>query len=872
MAKPAGQRMSGVTAARHCIVALVLNKVGVKVMGSIAWNLRCRQGLFIFVMLLVLAGCSGSDGSDGKQGAAGAPGATITSNASELNFVVNSASVNSPLTVNFTVTNEDGNGFTALTDTDLRFDVAKLIPGSNGDPSRWQNYIVRSHNGMQGSQERQRSGYPWGKLDNHGDGTYTYTFATDITNVSCPSPCTDADGKPLDLSYQPTLTTRIGIQQSNRALPMANAIYDFVPAGGDVTTRREIIKTANCNVCHDKITAHGSRFEVKLCVTCHNPGSWVEGTSSNTKVDFKVMIHKIHRGENLPSVVAGGTFAVGSHDFSDIAFPQDIRNCTKCHDGSDPDTPQGDNWQIPNMAACGSCHDDIDFSVDGSPCYPDDTVPACTTIAKTGHPGGVMTDNSECVTCHAVGRIAGSVAEKHMVPGKVERAFFKFNILKICGTDVGSNPACADGSAPTVTFSVEDPSGNTGHGHGKFYDIVQSSSTVDPEFASGANGTVTLDFAWKGVGQQDWTNDQGDLAGAERPSRALSISVGGLSDPPLHDNGDGTYTYTATWNLTATTPMIGTMGVAIEGRGAAKDNTAAYTVSVPVAAPVAYAAVNDASPMPRRQVIDATTKCDRCHDVLSLHGGYRNDNGQLCVFCHNPNNTDVNMRPMTAGLPDGSGSDGKKEESIDFKRLIHGIHAASSSNFDGTDAHGFRNQGLVVFGYGNREHDFSGIRFPGVLSKCHTCHLETDDPIGDGSTTAQYDTYVLADHTADGGANWELPSINGIIGSTVHSYPSADPDINPTTTVTLSDALIDQSDDYKYSPIASVCSACHDSILAESHMTINGAIFGGAGSEQAVQETNIETCAVCHGPGKTADVELVHEQAFANFLGEFIPD
>ena len=28
---------------------------------------------------------------------------------------------------------------------------------------------------------------------------------------------------------------------------------------------------------------------------------------------------------------------------------------------------------------------------------------------------------------------------------------------------------------------------------------------------------------------------------------------------------------------------------------------------------------------------------------------------------------------------------------------------------------------------------------------------------------------------------------------------------------------------------------------------------------------------VCHGPGKIADVKLVHDQAFANFLGEFIP-
>ena len=54
-------------------------------------------------------------------------------------------------------------------------------------------------------------------------------------------------------------------------------------------------------------------------------------------------------------------------------------------------------------------------------------------------------------------------------------------------------------------------------------------------------------------------------------------------------------------------------------------------------------------------------------------------------------------------------------------------------------------------------------------------------------------------------------------------------------------------------------------------MMTNNAIFGGSGSEQASQEANIETCPVCHGPGKLADVKIVHDQAFADFLGEFIP-
>jgi len=39
------------------------------------------------------------------------------------------------------VTNQAGVGMAGLTGADLRFNIAKLAPGSNGAPSAWQNYI-----------------------------------------------------------------------------------------------------------------------------------------------------------------------------------------------------------------------------------------------------------------------------------------------------------------------------------------------------------------------------------------------------------------------------------------------------------------------------------------------------------------------------------------------------------------------------------------------------------------------------------------------------------------------------------------------------------------------------------------------------------
>jgi len=815
---------------------------GLKLLG-----LWCRSIVGISVVMLALAGCGddGNDGAPGPAGPPGPPGPAAPASATSLTVTIDSVTIASPPVVEFTVTNQDGAGFAGFSDSDLRFNIAKLIPASASPhgTSQWQNYIVSASSGgeMRGSQERlhspPRDTDVWGELVNHGDGTYTYTFATDITSAPCPAPCTEADGTPLDLSYQAGFTHRVSIQQGNSDLPLANATYDFVPNGDPVTSERLIVKTANCNECHDKITAHGSRFETNLCVTCHNPGSWAD---ADTTVDFKVMIHKIHRAEVEGELLPHNDYAVGSHDFSDVRFPQDSRNCTKCHDGSDPDTPQGNAWQTPNMAACGSCHDDIDFSKDGSGDPP---------VDPTGHPGGIVTDNSECTTCHAENRIAGSVEASHTIPGKAERALFQFNILEICGTAAGSNPTCPPTTNPTVKFSVTDPSGATTHEYGNAYNV--RATGTDPEFTSSASSLNVL-IAWD---TRDYTNEGGT---GTRPSRADSINV--RTSAAVTDNGDGTFTLDGA----AATPVevipataAGTGAIAMEGHPAADDGSGTFPVEVAVNSEVSYFAITDSTPQPRRQVVDVPTKCDRCHDVLSVHGSNRNNNGQLCVLCHNPSNTDVSQRPKdaTTGLPDASATvDGKQEESIDFKRLIHGVHAASATNFDGTQAHGFREQGLVVYGFRGSVHDFSDLRFPGVLSKCETCHLP--------------DTYTLADRSSDDppGGNWELPAMNGIKGSTVNSFPNALPDGSD-----FDAQLIDQADDWKYSPIASVCSACHDGALEQAHMTNNGAIFGGAGSEQVVQEGNLEACPVCHGPGKLADVKLVHDQAFQDFLGEIIP-
>jgi OmcA/MtrC family decaheme c-type cytochrome len=686
-------------------------------------------------------------------------------------------------------------------------------------------------------------------LVDNNDGSYRYTFATDITNVSCPSPCQDAFGNALDVSYQPDLTHRVGMQTAG-GLPEANAVYTFRPSDGATTgiTTRDIVKTAKCNECHNKLSAHDGRIDTQYCVLCHNPGSQDPDSINPAKdttpdlqpavvrssgaVDFKILIHKIHRGESLPSVALGpdllpstaddgtGEYAIWGyrstkHDFSDVVFPQDIRNCTKCHDGADPDTPQGDNWKmVPSMEACGSCHDNIKFGVAG---------PASGGTDLNGHAGGAVTDNSECVTCHAKNRIAGSVEDSHIIYSKVGAKKFQYEILEICGTAVDANPVCPPSTiGPTVKFRVTDPTGGT-HAFSTSYDVL--SSGADPEFTSSA-ASLNVIMAWNTT---DYTNEGGS---GTPPARANSVNARTTAT----SNGDGTFTVVMP-DIPAVAAGSGSVG--IEGHPATTDKDGNYTERAPVKAQVAYFGITDATPMARRVVVDAATKCDKCHDILSVHGSNRNDQVQLCVMCHNPSNTDYSQRPKDAnGLLTG-GVDGKNEEAIDLKRLIHGIHAAAVQNYDSTPAHGFRNKGLVVYGFNGSINDFSDVRFPGILSDCETCHLT--------------DTYKLIDRSAAGGANWEMPAQSGIQGSTISSIPLA------VDAPSVTSGLADRTDDLKISPTAAVCSSCHDGVLEQTHMTLNGALFGVTESTIA---NNYETCTICHGPGNIASVEYVHSQQF----------
>jgi OmcA/MtrC family decaheme c-type cytochrome len=419
-----------------------------------------------------------------------------------------------------------------------------------------------------------------GTYTTNADGDYVYTFKT-----KAPA------------GYDQTATHSIGIY-SNRNLTSfglstyySNFVYNWVPNGSAVTVVRDVVQTSSCNQCHDPLGEHGgSRQQVQLCVLCHTPQT-TDPDTGNT-VDMKVFIHKIHMGANLPSVLAGGKYQIigfqqSVNDYSTVVFPSDVRNCTMCHTTT---ATQANNYLTqPTAAACGSCHDDVNFA------------------SGKNHPGGPQPDDKLCAQCHTPqGEIEfdASILGAHTI---------ETNSTQLPGTVISllSVANGSPGKSPTVTFTLKDKSGKplSAANMASFNLILAGPTTDYPGYTSesaktasgGSNGQYTYTF--KGTIP---SNATGTYSIGSEGYNNVTINAGTVNETSVRD------------------AMINKV----------------INFSV------------DSSPVtPRRQVV-TTANCNTCHTFLSIHGSNRNQVEQ-CVLCHNPNNTDVSQRPSSAGAPQG---------------------------------------------------------------------------------------------------------------------------------------------------------------------------------------------------------------------------
>ncbi len=873
-------------------------------------------------------GTNGSNGTNGTNGATFAiDAATYTPEEwadLTLKGTITSVTVSGTPVVNFKVTDSKnvpvkGLGFTTKTSANqyasyanMAFSIAKLIPATDNTPSRWVSYIVTG-NPTAAAPNVWVPGRPStdniGTLVDNGDGTYRYTFRRDISQTKAQLDAYTYTGNNVkadldDVTYEPNLTHRVtlfvggtarntgtntadgsnsGVVSKAIKFP-ANALFDFIPATGAAVTsaneQREITQVSTCFTCHAKFEFHGSgRQDTRYCVMCHNDQrkyGYAEAATTPTGydpvagqrkiqghaiADMPGFIHRLHMGEELTKT--GYNYA--NVFFNEITYPQDHRNCVKCHTASTA-TPQGDNWfKKPNRFACGGCHDAIKW--------------------ETGehHQGGPAFNDQQCKQCHD----EASIKTYHIpiLPPNAKNAW------AVGGTNNNTNASYVaaftnnlPAGASKVTWDLNSFTFVNGKPTIKFRFIKDGSPVVFNSypaksemmdgFVGGPSIYVAFTVPYDGITypadwnatistylKNIWRGDGKDVNGGNLAASAKATLAG--------PDGTGYYTLTFTDAVIPTTAGMLTAGIGYTyGLSSTQPLTQTnvpgfpYTPRVPntpgtgqgglsVPAPNVWKMVSGTLPAgfdtvqatTTRRTIVTTAKCNDCHGALGVftaktyHAGQRND-AQTCEFCHNG-------QRVNAGW------------GVNTKDFVHALHGAGKRV----------NKFSWESGAGNK---YWTITYPSILNNCEACHVPGSynfeiasnagelpnlnwTTVATGTVPNPVPVIITGNEpVSDGGTTYWSPFVTaGAVYGSGFSYNAN----TGATTAAAPTTLVS-------SPYVAACSNCHDTPMALSHMKANGGSFYVSRASVMNAQTgaliNNEQCFLCHSAGKIADTYKVH--------------
>jgi OmcA/MtrC family decaheme c-type cytochrome len=744
---------------------------------------------------------------------------------------------------------------TAVVCNNISAAIAKLDRDPNGDePDQWVNYIYRTEAGTAGvgpggvvqhpnakqatTDGKGSSTLTFNDLGN-GTGYWTYQFTTDIKAAVDPK-----DG--TTLLFDPAKTHRAALQlcfqDKDGSIQRVNPYYDFtlvsdgtangyksVALTNAATQSRVMVVKESCNECHNKLALHGGgRVDPQFCVMCHN--SRTQDANSGNILDFRTMVHKIHSGRRLASTTNGAAYDYsiwgyqdGLTDFAEVGFPQDLRNCTKCHDNSATalhPTPQGNNWKSQDSKeACLTCHK-TDAT---SPWYN-------VHITTLGYSSLNAIPNHDCVGCH--NDVLQGVNSGVVHWNQNEENQTKYKVV------IDSASYSSSTRKVTVQYHVDDKT----NGNAKW------NLNADCTGAVGANGLPACNS----------NNRLGNLRLYVAYLNLCGVKAGVADFSSNNNGGSGAnaYGYTGTKNasnvytvdipIPADTATMCAKGIArVITIGQAKEaelsvNDPAHTAPTGNPTPVSVSMQNTSKDVTNtltpasdttsgagsaRRTVVANDTCNLCHGTLgtgsgsnllttAFHGGAR-DIVEACVMCHDANKGSNQLGWQTVNGPPQTlnGTDTNVNESWQFKRLIHGIHGGAKRQYP--------------FFHGT-ENFSAEVAFPGIIGDCKTCHVESAPGIG---------AYERLDLIGGTGAFSGLAQLGTLVNKAGQTDPMMWEVISPT---------------------ASACSACHDSLAARTHMmNLGGAVFGSATNapfvpakrtQADIYNGNVqETCDGCHG-------------------------
>lgn len=627
-----------------------------------------------------------------------------------------------------------------------------------------------------------------------GDGTYLYKFGTVLP-----------ENYDVEVTHTLGVYARRDLREFDLDRYVTNELEHFIPSGTGEPLPRDIVTTETCNGrCHDPLAIHGgARTEVGLCVLCHNPSQGIDPDTGNS-VDFPLMVHKIHMGENLTYgyTIIGNRQSV--HDYSHVVYPAPINDCEACHTGGTPTA----NFPLVAKPAAALVCDNTGFGETTLIWESDSSVEI--RVRSASSPESKLFAWSEGNGSQSTG--------KWVSDGKIFEIYDATSMTLLQELPVNTTVLGCLGNAPGAAVGVagaqhtnwlDHPTRKTcgschdyidwesGEGHSDFNLAMADDNTCD--HCHVPDSGIEFDRSVKGAHIELYKSAQfpGVLVDlkevrntnpGDHPTVIFSVgSKNGKLDPnamnrmrltlsgPNNDfslreqetvGGSAVWVSDNTWSYTFAAALPedaqGSYTISSEARDLVEIDFGDEISSERDTAenPLLAFAVTDAAAVPRRMIVD-DAKCETCHLNLAFHGRNRHD-PDYCVTCHMAETLD---------------RDG--EQTINFKFMIHSIHRGAE----------------LENGFAIGSHDYSEVEFPGNLRNCDTCHVNNSQ---------------------------QVPLPSGLL---------------PTTTP--------QNWWSPMQPQTAACLSCHDGDDAANHAYSNMAFFG-------------ESCATCHGEGRVAAIDKVH--------------
>jgi OmcA/MtrC family decaheme c-type cytochrome len=508
------------------------------------------------------------------------------------------------------------------------------------------------------------------------------------------------------------------------------------------------------------------------------------------------MVHKIHRGINLPTIAAATvaetdasyrSYAVTTGGVATgVAFPQDIRNCTNCHVGEDDKqnnleiaataTKDGDNWkQFPTIEACGSCHDDMAWNDD-----------MLTVQGTRKHEALFPATNEDCSTCHVGNDLWYEVEKVHTGAHKASIAAAALITFETTSVKQATN-----GFDFTVKVSKD------GQQIGDYAQIEQylkrevyvmfNWDNGDGYEASYFNNHVTFDTC---------------LASPDSDDFICHWDSSSLNDGQAITTGTGVFTFADALSCIDhnTNQLIDC--------DATDDNGDALEIAlVPLPLSISHYDMSTLTTTENYENKFAAdlASCKSCHSAdMNIHATRHGASDfTQCTSCHN-----ATRAAFYSGRP------------ADLKYQVHKLHASNDPGGHGV------------------------IKFPAELNNCQQCHSEgqIDLPL------AQNPRASKTNNPAATGDVFTSPT--AVVCTTCHIA------VTPGYINTAGQIVKDADGNFFKAADGSDIKLTDVEQNIINHMILaGGAAFGAPTAEAA---TGTEACATCHAIGSVVGVDKVH--------------